>query len=109
MKDIIITAIVGVILCVIGVVNMKGNISTLHRHHRHRVAEEDKKPMGKLVGLGTIIIGLSMGVFSGLTYLYKRTGITAIEWFSYGQLITGIVVGIVLNFYAIIKYNKGLF
>ena len=109
MHDILAVVIVGAILCVIGVINMKGNISTLHRHHRHRVAEEDKKPMGKLVGIGTLIIGLSMIVFGALTYLYERTGITALQWFSYGQLITCIVTGLVLNFYAIIKYNKGLF
>ena len=109
MNEIIATAIFGAILCVIGVINMTGNISTLHRHHRHRDEEEDKKPMGKLVGIGTLVIGLSMIVFGALTYLNEKVGSVALQWFSYGELITGLVVGIVLNCYAIIKYNKGLF
>ena len=101
--------ILGVILIVLGIMNMKGNISSLHWYHRQRVTEEDRKPFGKLVGLGTLIIGIAL-VISGI--LFWISEVTATElWLIIGCVITvvGIVVGLVLSFYAMIKYNKGIF
>ena len=109
MECFITTAIVGVILCILGCTNMKGNISSLHWYHRQRVTEEDRKPFGKLVGLGTLIIGIAL-VISGILFLISE--VTATElWLIIGCVITvvGIVVGLVLSFYAMIKYNKGIF
>ena len=60
MKDLLIGIIVGVLICIVGVVNLKGNLTTLKRHHRRRVAEEDKPAMGKIVGTGTLIMGFCM-------------------------------------------------
>ena len=48
----------GILIIIIGIVNMTGNISTLHSYHRHRVRPEDIKPFGRLVGLGTLLIGV---------------------------------------------------
>lgn len=109
MDNFFLPGILGVILIVLGVMNMKGNISSLHWYHRQRVAEEDRKPFGKLVGLGTLIIGIAL-VISGI--LFWISEVTATElWFIVGCVITvvGIVVGLVLSFYAIVKYNKGIF
>ena len=109
MECFITTTIVGIILCVLGCVNMTGNISSLHWYHRQRVTEEDRKPFGKLVGLGTLIIGIAL-VISGI--LFWISEVTATElWLIVGCVITvvGIVVGLVLSFYAMIKYNKGIF
>ena len=53
----------GILISILGVINMTGNISSLHWYHRQRVTEENRKPFGKLVGLGTLIIGLAMIVF----------------------------------------------
>ena len=109
MSTLLTPGILGVILIVIGIVNMKGNISTLHWYHRQRVTEEDRKPFGKLVGLGTLIIGIAL-VLSGI--LFRISESTATElWLIIGCVITvvGIVVGLVLSFYAMIKYNKGIF
>ena len=33
------TLVLGVLVCVIGIINMTGNISSLHSYHRKRVAE----------------------------------------------------------------------
>ena len=109
MDNFFVPSILGVILIVLGVMNMKGNISSLHWYHRQRVAEEDRKPFGKLVGLGTLIIGIAL-VISGI--LFWISEVTATElWLIVGCVITvvGIVVGLVLSFYAMIKYNKGIF
>ena len=48
MSAFIITLLVGVICIVLGVSNMRGNISSIHSYHRQRVKEEDKIPFGKV-------------------------------------------------------------
>ena len=109
MDNFFVPGILGVILIVLGIMNMKGNISSLHWYHRQRVTEENRKPFGKLVGLGTLIIGSAL-VISGI--LFWISEVTATElWLIIGCVITvvGIVVGLVLSFYAMIKYNKGIF
>ena len=60
------TFIVGIICIILGISNMRGNISSLHSYHRHRVSEEDRIPFGKQVGLGTIIIGIGIILFGVL-------------------------------------------
>lgn len=44
----------GLLVSILGIINMTGNISSLHWYHRHRVTEGNRKPFGKLVGLGNI-------------------------------------------------------
>lgn len=105
----LVTTIFGVLISVMGIINITGNISTLHWYHRKRVAETDKKPMGKLVGLGTLVIGLAMIFFGVLFLIFEKTQIDVYVWIGSGILITGLAVGLILNIYAIIKYNKGLF
>ena len=109
MAAMFVTVILGIICVILGISNMMGNISSLHSYHRQRVSEQDVRPFGRLVGLGTIIIGISIGVFGVLTYLGERSGSDTLVFVSTGVLIAGIVVGIILSFYAMIKYNKGIF
>lgn len=61
------TFIVGVVCILLGVSNMRGNISSLHFYHRYRVSEEDRMPFGKKVGIGTILCGCGIIVFSVLS------------------------------------------
>ena len=51
MPAFIVSALVGVVCIVLGISNMKGNISSLHSYHRSRVSEEDRIPFGRMVGL----------------------------------------------------------
>ena len=88
---------------------MTGNISSLHWYHRHRVTEEDRKPFGRLVGIGTLIIGASLIVFSALYLIFDKTQNSVLVTIGTVELITGVIVGLVLSFYAMIKYNKGIF
>lgn len=109
MEAFITTGILGVILIALGVMNMKGNISSLHWYHRQRVTEEYRKPFGKLVGLGTLMIGVAMILFGILFWIYEIT--TQVPYVIIGTVFlgVGIVVGLGLSFYAMIKYNKGIF
>ena len=43
----IVTFAVGVICIVLGIINMRGNISSIHSYHRRRVAKENILPFGK--------------------------------------------------------------
>lgn len=103
------TAGLGLLICIIGVINMRGNISSLHSYHRHRVTEENVKPFGKLVGLGTLIIGLAMIVFGILFLIFEKTGIELLSTVGTVVLIAGIVAGIIISIYAMKKYNGGIF
>lgn len=63
----------GILISILGIINMTGNISSLHWYHRQRVTEENRKPFGKLVGLGTLIIGIAMVIFGILFSIFEQT------------------------------------
>lgn len=105
----IVTAVIGVILCVIGAINTTGNISSLHSYHRNNVSEKDRVPFGRLVGLGTIIIGVAVIAFSAFTAIFDATQKQAYSLIGTAILIVGIGIGLVISFYAMSKYNGGIF
>ena len=109
MNDWIIPSILGILLIFIGIANMNGNISSLHSYHRHRVSEKDRLPFGKKVGLGTLIIGLSLIASVLLKAAGRSTGTAELNTAGDVIMIAGLVIGLGLNFYAMIKYNKGIF
>ena len=99
----------GILVSILGIINMTGNISSLHWYHRQRVTEENRKPFGKLVGLGTLIIGLSMIVFGILFLIFEQTQLQAFVVIGVIELIVSIIVGMFVIFYAMKKYNGGIF
>ena len=105
----IVTLLVGIVCIILGVSNMRGNISSLHSYHRHRVSEEDRIPFGKKVGLGTIIVGIGIVVFSGLSAITLYTENNVFILVGSAIMIISIIVGLVISFRAMIKYNKGIF
>ena len=109
--------LVGLITCLLvgglcvafGSVNMTGNLSTLHSYHYHRVKEQDKKAFGKLVGLGTVLVGISILIFGVFMYVHEKTHSNIWVWLGTPLMIVGILIGMVISFYAMFKYNKGIF
>lgn len=101
--------LVGVIFIVLGISNMQGNISSLHSYHRHRVSEEDRLPFGKRVGLGIVIVGVGVIIFSILSALTVYTEKDLFALIGVAVLIVSIIVGLIISFKAMIKYNKGIF
>ena len=109
MLEFIVTFIVGIVCVALGVSNMRGNISSLHAYHRNRVSEADIVPFGKQVGLGTVIIGIGIMVFSGLSAVTLYTENDVFLLVGTAVMIGCMVIGLILSFRAMIKYNKGIF
>ena len=109
MAAFIITAGLGLLVCVLGIINMTGNISSLHWYHRQRVIEKNRKPFGKLVGLGTLIIGLAMIVFGILFLVFEQTQLELLVTIGVIELLASIAAGTLVSFYAMKKYNGGIF
>ena len=99
--DNIMMLILGLCISVIGIVNIKGNISTIHSYNRRRIKEEDIPKYGKVVGAGTLIMGLSL-VLGFIVSFWNEE----IKGFI---IAPAIIVGLGLMFYGQIKYNKGIF
>ena len=109
MTAFIVSFFVGAVCIALGISNRKGNIESLHEYHRKRVSEEDRIPFGKQVGLGTIIIGGAIALFSILGALALYLNLEILTLIGTGIMIAGIVVGIIISFAAMVKYNKGIF
>ncbi len=101
--------LIGIACIAFGIMNMKGNLSTLHRYHRDRVSEEDRIPFGKKVGLGTVIIGAAFIVNGALELCAAVTENGVFHTVGTVILFAGLVSGGILAFWAMIKYNKGIF
>ena len=105
----IISLLLGLVCIVIGILNVLGNVSMLHAYHRKRVSAEDLPAFARLVGIGTILCGvgiLMMGIF---TTLAKTLAAPIYETIGSGILIGALVIGLGISFFAMIKYNKGIF
>ena len=109
MATFIIVSGLGMLISILGIINMTGNVSSLHWYHRQRVTEENRKPFGKLVGSGTLIIGLAMIVFGILFLVFEQIQLEALVIIGVVELIASIIVGMVISFYAMKKYNGGIF
>ena len=101
MTETIMQAVAGLVIIILGILNMKGNISLLHSYHRKRVKEEDIRPFGRIIGIGTIIVGITI-IAAGITGVFFENATNIV-------LIAGFVPGFGLILYALLKYNKGIF
>lgn len=99
--DNVLLLIFGLFLSVLGVVNIKGNISTIHSYNRRKVKEEDVPKYGKAVGTGTVIIGASLA----LAYLVTFWNEAAIDYI----VLPAMAIGLAFILYGQIKYNHGIF
>ena len=109
MKQFIFIFILSVVVTIIGIMNVRGNVSMLHKYHRKRVSEEDMLPFARLVGIGTIIVGVSLFIKSIFALIIYFSGNSILD--AVGSIVTdiGLVVGLIVIFRAIKKYNKGIF
>ena len=93
--------ILGIFISTLGIVNMKGNISTIHSYNRRKVAEEDVPKYGRAVGTGTLVIGVSLV----LSYLITFWNEAAIDYI----VLPATIIGLAFILYGQIEYNHGIF
>lgn len=101
--------VVGIVMIIIGIGNLKGNIDSIHSYHTHRIKQSDKKAYGKLMGIGTLICSLGTMAFGILALLSDATNNSSLIIVGSCLAVIGVVVGIGFMSYATIKYNKGIF
>ncbi len=93
--------ILGLLVSALGIANIKCNISTIHSYNRRRVKEEDAPKYGKIVGAGTLIMGVSF--VAGYIASFWSATITAFI------VLPAVVVGLGFMLYGQFKYNGGIF
>lgn len=93
--------VLGIFISILGIVNIQGNISTIHSYNRRKVKEEDVTKYGKAVGTGTLVIGISFVIAYAVTY-WNEDVIPYI-------VIPALLVGLIFMLYGQIKYNHGIF
>ncbi len=91
----------GLLLSVLGIVNILGNVSTIHAYNRRKVKEEDIPKYGRTIGVGTFIIGFAFLV-SFIASLWNKDMVEII-------MIPAFASGLGFMLYAQFKYNKGIF
>ena len=105
----IVTLIVGIVVIIIGIKNRNGNISMLHSYHVKNVKEEDKLPFGKLIGLGMCIVGVTLIIGGSILFIAEYIYNELLSKISMLIYIIGFAFGFSIMFYALKKYNKGIF
>ena len=99
--DNLILLILGLFVSALGITNIKGNISTIHSYNRRKVKEEDVPKYGKVVGTGTLIMGVSF-VLGYIVSFWSEAVMAFI-------ILPAVVVGLGFLLYGQFKYNKGIF
>ncbi len=102
MDNFISLTILGLIFCVIGFANIKGDISTIHWYNRRKITEDNRHQYGKCVGIGMIIIGVTIIISALLDIIFTEISLEALN-------LLGVIVGLGFVIYGQIKYNKGIF
>lgn len=91
----------GLFLSLIGILNITGDISTVHSYNRRKVRKEDVPKYGRAMGTGTLIIGVSL-VAAFVVAIWNEAVIMFI-------IIPAVLVGISFMLYAQFRYNRGIF
>ena len=92
----------GIVFILLGIFNMCGNIGSIHWYNRRKVTKENQKAYCLVMGLGTLIIGIT---------LIAATIVQVLAGVEQGAFVIlgGVVIGFALMLFAQFKYNKGLF
>lgn len=109
MGDIIGPILLGLCVVILGVCNFNGNINSIHWYHRQRITEENKKMFGRLMGVGTIFCGVGIMVLGLSALAAQSTGNELFTTIGSAIVMMCVAVGLGISFYAMIKYNKGIF
>ena len=102
LRDVLELLGLGAIIAVLGIFNMSGNIASIHWYNRRKVTKENQKAYCFVVGLGTLIIGVSL-MIAGIIQALVGIEISSVP------MVVGLVIGLALILYGQFKYNRGIF
>lgn len=94
--------IFGICITILGIFNLKGNISSIHWYNRLKITEKNRKKYGKSMGIVSLIIGICMTITAILQMIFYNENIWYIT-------VIGIIIGLIFMIYGQIKYNRGIF
>lgn len=89
--------VIGCLLVLLGIFNMRGNISSIHWYQRRKVTKENQPAYCRCRGIGTALCGIA--VIIGVAFPDARGVLFSIL----------LCAGLLLMVFAQFKYNKGLF
>lgn len=98
----IVLIILGICMIVLGAFNIRGNINSIHWYNRRKITEENSKQYGKVMGTGTLIMGITFCV----TAIVQMVSNSEQVWY---VALGGLIIGLVIMLYGQLKYNKGIF
>ena len=94
--------ILGVLTIGFSIPNLRGNIYTIHWYNRRRVSEADAPRYSRIMGSGTLVMGVSITLTALLQMIFDME-------FIYNLTLIGVAIGLAVMLYAQFKYNKGIF
>ena len=106
MAEYITMLVLGILLIPLGIMNIKGNVSSIHWYNRTRITEETKPKYGKLMGIGTVVVSTGLIISAIINIILDAEIAITI---SGGITLVSVIVGVGIMLYAQIKYNKGIF
>ena len=93
---------IGGVLLLLGIPTLRGDLSLIHLYNRWKVLPDERKPYGRMVGGGCMVIGGSI-IITGILQCISE------QEFWYYIMVAGIVIGLIVIVYALLKYNRGIF
>ena len=102
MMEYLLLLMMGVFAVVFSIPNLRGNISTIHWYNRCRVSKTDAPKYGKAMGVGMLIMGVSITLTAILQMVFNLEMI-------YYLTLAGVIIGLTVMLYAQLKYNRGIF
>ena len=102
----VISIVCGIVCLVIGILNMRGNVSMMHSYHVNNISPENIRPFGRLVGIGMIITAVTLAIYGALFIPAEITKDSIYTIIANVILVVGLVIGLGISLYAIKKYNK---
>ena len=96
----ILLIVIGIVFIVCAVVVMGGKIELMHSYHIKNITEETRKPYGRTVGTGLLVIGVGILIDGVLSFFIDNAKPVT---------VVSLIIGLIIIFYGQFKYNKGIF
>ncbi len=94
--------VLGLLLILMGILNLRGDLSSIHWYNRRKVAAEHRSAYGRCMGAGSAAIGGGL-LLTGLLQLARP--MEAWYWIA----LLGVILGLGLMLYGQFRYNRGIF